>query len=128
MLDPSEERLLLERGIGITNMVPRTTAAAAELTQAEIRAGGARLAAMVARHRIRTVAILGDGRVPHRVRPTARRDGLQPEPLAGAAVWVVPNPSGLQARYGVEEIGALLREAWATSVTPGTVSPPSGSA
>ena len=128
VLDPSEERLLLERGIGITNMVPRTTAAAAELTQAEIRAGGARLAAMVARHRIRTVAILGMGAYRTAFgRPRAGM-GLQPEPLAGAAVWVVPNPSGLQARYGVEEIGALLREAWATSVTPGTVSPPSGSA
>ena len=128
VLDPSEERLLLERGIGITNMVPRTTAAAAELTQAEIRAGGARLAAMVARHRIRTVAILGVGAYRTAFgRPRAGM-GLQPEPLAGAAVWVVPNPSGLQARYGVEEIGELLREAWATSVTPGTVSPPSGSA
>ena len=83
---------------------------------------------MVARHRIRTVAILGMGAYRTAFgRPRAGM-GLQPEPLAGAAVWVVPNPSGLQARYGVEEIGALLREAWATSVTPGTVSPPSGSA
>ena len=128
LLDPSEEALLLERGIGVTNMVPRTTAAAAELTPEEIRAGGERLAALVARHRIRTVAILGMGAYRTAFgRPRAGL-GLQPETIAGAAVWVLPNPSGLQARYGVEEIGALLREAWASSVTPGTVSPPSGSA
>jgi double-stranded uracil-DNA glycosylase len=128
VLDPSEEALLLERGIGVTNMVPRTTAAAAELTPEEIRAGGERLAALVARHRIRTVAILGMGAYRTAFgRPRAGL-GLQPETIAGAAVWVLPNPSGLQARYGVEEIGALLREAWASSVTPGTVSPPSGSA
>ena len=128
VLDPSEERLLLERGIGITNMVPRTTAAAAELTPDEIRAGGARRGRRAARHRVRTVAILGMGAYRTAFgRPRAGM-GLQPEGLAGAAVWVVPNPSGLQARYGIEEIGALLREAWATSVTPGTASPPSGEA
>jgi TDG/mug DNA glycosylase family protein len=128
VLDPSEEALLLERGIGITNMVPRTTAAASELTPEEVRSGGERLAALVARHRIRTVAILGMGAYRTAFgRPRAGM-GLQPETIGGAAVWVVPNPSGLQARYGVEEIGALLREAWATSVTPGTASPPSGSA
>ena len=128
VLDPSEEALLLERGIGVTNMVQRTTAAAAELTPEEIRAGGERLAALVARHRIRTVAVLGMGAYRTAFgRPRAGL-GLQPETIGGAAVWVLPNPSGLQARYGVEEIGALLREAWASSVTPGTVSPPSGSA
>ncbi|MGE0028665.1 MAG: G/U mismatch-specific DNA glycosylase [Thermoleophilia bacterium] len=128
VLDPSEERLLLERGIGITNMVPRTTAAAAELSPDEIRAGGERLAALVARHRVRTVAILGMGAYRTAFgRPRAAL-GRQPETIAGAAVWVVPNPSGLQARYGVDEIGALLREAWASSDTPGTDSPPSGSA
>ena len=61
VLDPSEERELLDVGIGITNMVPRATAAAAELTREELRAGGERLAALVARHRVRTVAVLGMG-------------------------------------------------------------------
>jgi TDG/mug DNA glycosylase family protein len=128
VLDPSEERLLLDRGIGVTNMVMRTTAAAAELTPEEIRAGGERLAALVARHRVRTVAILGMG--AYRTAFGRPRAGLgpQPETIGGAAVWVLPNPSGLQARYGVEEIAALLREAYASSVTPGTDSPPAGSA
>jgi TDG/mug DNA glycosylase family protein len=128
VLDPSEERLLLDRGIGITNMVPRATAAASELSPEEIRAGGDRLAALVARHRVRTVAILGMGAYRTAFgRPRAAM-GRQDEPLAGATVWVVPNPSGLQARYGVEEIAALLREAWATSATPGMDSRPSGPA
>lgn len=128
VLDPSEERELLAAGIGVTNVVPRTTAAADELTPQEIRAGGERLAALVARHRVRTVAILGMGAYRTAFGRPRATIGRQPEPLAGAAVWIVPNPSGLQARYGVAEIGALLREAWASSESPGTVSPPSGPA
>jgi TDG/mug DNA glycosylase family protein len=128
VLDPSEERLLLDRGIGITNMVPRTTAAASELSPEEIRVGGERLAALISRHRVRTVAILGMGAYRTAFgRPRARM-GRQDEPLAGATVWVIPNPSGLQARYGVDEIAGLLREAWATSATPGMDNPPSGPA
>jgi TDG/mug DNA glycosylase family protein len=118
VLDPAEQGDLLALGIGITNLVPRTTAAAAELTPAELRAGGERLAALVARHRIRTVAILGMGAYRTAFgRPRAPM-GRQPEPLGGAALWVVPNPSGLQARYGVDEIAALLREAW-EAASPG---------
>ena len=119
LLDPSEQGELPALGIGITNLVPRTTAAAAELSREELRAGGERLAALVARHRIRTVAILGMGAYRTAFgRPRATM-GRQDEPLAGAAVWVVPNPSGLQARYGVDEIAALLREAWESSAAAG---------
>ncbi len=119
LLDPSEQGELPALGIGITNLVPRTTAAAAELSREELRAGGERLAALVARHRIRTVAILGMGAYRTAFgRPRAGM-GRQDEPLAGAAVWVVPNPSGLQARYGVDEIAALLREAWESSAAAG---------
>ena len=112
VLDPSEEDTLLEIGVGITNMVPRTTAAASELTAAEVRAGGERLEALVARHRPRAVAVLGMG--AYRTAFGRPRAGLgrQPETIAGAPVWVVPNPSGLQARYGVDQIAAQLREAW----------------
>lgn len=128
VLDPSEERALLARGIGVTNMVPRATAAAAELTPQELRAGGARLRELVARHRVRAVAILGAGAYRTAFgRPRAGL-GLQPDPLAGAAVWVIPNPSGLQARYGTEEIAGLLREAWATSDGPGMEGTPTSAA
>ena len=112
VLDPSEEPALLAIGVDSTNMVPRTTAAASELTPAEVRAGGARLEALVARRRPRAVAVLGMG--AYRTAFGRPRAGLgrQPETIAGTPVWVVPNPSGLQARYGVDEIAALLREAW----------------
>lgn len=115
VFDPAQQRELLELGMGITNLVPRTTAAAAELTRDELRAGGERLAALVARHRIRTVAILGMGAYRTAFGHPRAPMGLQREPLAGAAVWVLPNPSGLQARYGVDQIAAPLRQAWEAS-------------
>ncbi len=120
VLDPSEERTLLAEGVGITNVVPRTTAAASELTPDEIRAGGERLEALVRRHRVRTVAILGMGAYRTAFgRPRAPM-GRQEERLGGALVWIVPNPSGLQARYGIPEIAALLREAWEEGAAEGT--------
>lgn len=112
VLDPAEERTLLDLGVGITNMVPRTTAAASELTPDEVRAGGARLEALVARRRPRAVAVLGMGAYRTAFGRPRAGPGRQRETIAGAPVWVVPNPSGLQARYGVEEIAELLREAW----------------
>ncbi|MGD9573075.1 MAG: G/U mismatch-specific DNA glycosylase [Thermoleophilia bacterium] len=115
VLDPSEDGTLPALGVGITNMVQRTTAAAAELSREEIRAGGERLTALVATHRVRAVAILGMGAYRTAFgRPRAPM-GRQEEAIAGAPVWIVPNPSGLQARYGIPEIAALLREAWEES-------------
>jgi double-stranded uracil-DNA glycosylase len=112
VLDPAEEGLLPALGIGITNLVPRTTAAAAELGADELRRGARRLEALVARHRPGAVAVLGMGAYRTAFgRPRATL-GRQPEPLAGAPLWVVPNPSGLQARYGLDEIAGLLAEAW----------------
>jgi TDG/mug DNA glycosylase family protein len=98
-LHPSEQAELLALGLGVTNLVARTTATAAELSAEEIRGGGAILAAKVDRYRPAVVAFLG---VTAFRTAFARSDavvGLQPEPLASAAVWVLPNPSGLNAHY-----------------------------
>ena len=111
LLRPDEQDQLPGMGIGITNVVPRTTAAASELTPQEIRAGGERLAALVARVRPGVVVVLGVGAYRTAFGHPRATLGRQPEPLAGVPVWVAPNPSGLQARYGVEEIAALLRDA-----------------
>lgn len=111
VLAPEEERLLLDHGLGITNVVARATAAAAELTPEEIRAGGERLTRLVARRRPGAVAVLGVGAYRTAFGDRSAGPGRRPRPLAGVPVWVVPNPSGLQARYGVDEIAALLREA-----------------
>lgn len=99
VLDPSEQHELLAQGIGITNLVARTTPTAAELTAEELRAGGHALAAKVERHRPRQVALLGIS--TYRVAFAAPRVdiGPQPEPIAGARAWVLPNPSGLNASW-----------------------------
>ncbi len=108
-LDPAEERLLLCYGIGITNLVSRTTASAQDLDADELRKGAISLERKVRRLRPRTLAILGMGafRVAFR-RPRAGA-GRQPERLAGADVWVLPNPSGLQAAYGLDQVVGQLR-------------------
>ena len=110
---PSEERLLLARGYGITNVVARTTATAAELAPEELVAGGARLAAKVRRHAPRVLAVLGVGAYRTAfARPRAAL-GLQPDPPEGlgeTAVWVLPNPSGLNANYQLAELARLFRE------------------
>jgi TDG/mug DNA glycosylase family protein len=88
---------LVARGIGITNLVRRATARADELTAAELRAGAAELVARVEAIGPRVVAVLGI--TAYRIafmRPKAP-PGRQDEGLAGAQLWVVPNPSGLNA-------------------------------
>src|SRR5438477_6834312 len=99
LLAPHEERELLNIGCGIANVVNRTTATAAELSPAEMRAGARLLTAKVRRYRPRLVVILG--LTTYRVafdRPHARF-GRQPEDLAGSELWVLPNPSGLNAHF-----------------------------
>jgi TDG/mug DNA glycosylase family protein len=114
LLAPDETDELLALGIGITNIVNRTTATAAELTRDELRAGAKRLRHTVARYRPRTVAVLGV--TAYRAafdRPDAVI-GRQPEALDGADLWVLPNPSGLNAHYqlpGLVEVFHELREA-----------------
>lgn len=99
VLDPSEQRALLAHGIGITNLVARTTATAAELTTDELRAGGRALVATVERSRPRQVAFLGISTYRVAFAAPTVSIGLQPEPIAGAGVWVLPNPSGLNAAW-----------------------------
>jgi TDG/mug DNA glycosylase family protein len=98
-LHPEDTDELLGAGIGITNLVARATARADELSDEEIRAGVPRLEELVARWRPPVVAVLGV--TAYRVafsRPAAVV-GRQLDPLAGAVVWVLPNPSGLNAHY-----------------------------
>jgi TDG/mug DNA glycosylase family protein len=109
-LAPAEEGCLLERGIGITNLVARTTAGAADLTSAELRAGAGRLAAKVRRYRPAVVAVLGLGAYRTAFRRSRAAVGPQPENLAESALWVLPNPSGLQAHYQLPQLVDLFSE------------------
>lgn len=99
LLDPSEQDELLTLGLGITNVVARATARADELTAAELRAGGARLTRTVTRYRPRWLAVVGI--TAYRTafdRPKATV-GRQPGRIGATRVWVLPNPSGLNAHW-----------------------------
>ncbi|HEU5038946.1 MAG TPA: mismatch-specific DNA-glycosylase [Nocardioides sp.] len=103
--------LLRSRGIGITNIVRRATARASELTDDELRAGGLELVQTVRRTRPKVLAIAGI--TAYRVAFGRRKAvlGRQPEPLEDAEVWVVPNPSGLNAHETVATLAAAYAEA-----------------
>jgi double-stranded uracil-DNA glycosylase len=107
----ADRDLLRARGIGITNLVRRATARASELTDDELRAGGLELVETVRRTQPRVVAIAGI--TAYRTAFGQRRAvlGKQPEPLEGAEVWVVPNPSGLNAHETVQTLAAAYAEA-----------------
>jgi TDG/mug DNA glycosylase family protein len=124
-LDPSEQHLLPGYGLGITNLVARATAQAAELTPAELKTGGERLQALLAAHHPRGPDLRGldlrglDPRVLAIAGVTAYRAafarpraavGPQPEPLGTTPVWVLPNPSGLNASWTLPRITAAFRE------------------
>lgn len=109
LLSPYEERELLDYGIGITNIVNRATVDAAELSKEEIVRGGKTLVAKVRRFAPRCVAVLG--LTTYRIafaKPKATL-GPQPEPLAGAALWVLPNPSGLNAHFKPADFARMFR-------------------
>lgn len=106
---PWEERELLPLGIGITNMVERTTATAAELSPDEYVAGGQRLHRLVEAQQPRVVAFLGIGAYRTAFgRPKAVL-GLQTERLVNSALWVLPSPSGLNANHQLADLVVLLR-------------------
>lgn len=110
LLTPFDEDALVERRIGITNLVERATATAAELTPEELRAGARRLARKATRRRPRVVAVLGIEAYRHAfARPTARL-GEQEHTLGPARVWVLPNPSGLNAHYQLPELVRVFSE------------------
>lgn len=103
---------LVARGVGITNLVPRATARASELSREELREGGERLLRFVAEHRPAVVAIAGISAYRDAFGERAAVLGRQPETLesagqwSGAALWVVPNPSGLNAHETVATLAA----------------------
>jgi TDG/mug DNA glycosylase family protein len=113
-LQPVEQPLLLDLGLGITNVVARATARADELAPAELRAGGETLAALAAELGVSWLAILGV--TAYRTAFDLRRAvvGPQDRRLGGARVWILPNPSGLNAHWsaaGLAEEFGRLREA-----------------
>jgi len=109
LLSPHEDESLLDRRLGVTNLVARTTANAAELEPEELAAGAKKLRAKVRKYRPKVVAFLGlDAyRTGFGVKKAAL--GRQPEDLEGAVVWVLPNTSGLNANYQLPDFERLFR-------------------
>lgn len=109
-LHPSEERELLAYGVGMTKLVHRATATAAELTREEYRRGGGRVRAMVRKWRPRGVCFLGVGAYGAAYGVKRVMVGRQAQDLGGAMLWVIPNPSGLNANYQLPDFVRMLRE------------------
>ncbi len=108
---PEDEAHLVARGVGITNLAMRATARADELAPAEVRAGVAGLEEKVAVWRPRVVAILGLTAYRLAFEDPRAAAGRQERGLAGAEVWALPNPSGLNAHETVDSLAAAYRQA-----------------
>src|SRR4051794_39120058 len=110
LFQPHEQRELLALGVGLTNVVARATTGADELTAVELAEGARELEAKIKRYKPRVLAIVGIG--AYRTgfaRPRARM-GLQDETIGTTRIWILPNPSGLNANYRPAELAELYRE------------------
>lgn len=113
VLSPFEERELLELRCGITNFVERATAAADELSAAELVAGAKRLEQKVLEYKPRVLAVLGVGAYRTGFGRKSATVGAQPECIGKTRLWILPNPSGLNAHYHVRDLGRLFGELYA---------------
>ena len=110
LLAPSEEQELLQYGCGITNLVARASVAASELNSDELLEGGRQLARKLKRYRPAVLAVLGMGAFEKAFQKRRVKLGRQPEPIENTIVWVLPNPSGLNANYKPEAFADLFAE------------------
>jgi TDG/mug DNA glycosylase family protein len=113
-LQPDEQDLLAAAGLGITNLAARTTARADELSQEELKAGGEKLAALVAERRPAFLAVAGVTAYRTAFGRRKAAIGLQEETLGTTRIWVLPNPSGLNAGWSLARMAeefARLRDA-----------------
>jgi TDG/mug DNA glycosylase family protein len=110
LMSPFDERELLALGYGVTNVVARATAAADALTREEIVDGGRRLTRKVLRYRPGILAVLGVGAYRAGFNQPKAVVGRQELTIGDTAVWVLPNPSGLNANYQPKDLARLFRE------------------
>jgi TDG/mug DNA glycosylase family protein len=106
LLLPAEQGELVGLGLGITNLVARATARADELTTDELLAGGRRLRELAARSRPTWLAVVGITAYRAAFAAPTATVGPQPELLGATRVWVLPNPSGLNAHYQLPDLVA----------------------
>ncbi|GAA3211424.1 G/U mismatch-specific DNA glycosylase [Actinocorallia longicatena] len=115
-LDPSEQGLLPSYGLGITNLAARTTAKADELTPEELAEGGRRLVALVEEYRPRWLAVAGVTAYRTAFGRRKAAIGPQDDTIGTTLVWVLPNPSGLNAGWNLERIAAEFARLRASSL------------
>ncbi len=109
-MSPFDERELLLASYGITNVVMRATATADQLSRDELRESGRKLAAKVRRYKPCFLAVLGLGAYRAAFEQPKAVIGRQDLMIGETVVWVLPNPSGLNAHYQAKELGRLFSE------------------
>jgi double-stranded uracil-DNA glycosylase len=109
LLSPFEEGELLKSGFGITNVVQHATASAAQLTKEEMLAGGRRLARKIRHYQPQILAILGLGAFRTAFKDPAASVGEQKMTIGATSLWVLPNPSGLNAHYQQPDLARLFK-------------------
>jgi TDG/mug DNA glycosylase family protein len=109
LLQPAEDGALLQWGYGITNIVDRATAGAAELTAAELMAGAQQLIEKVHRYQPHALALLGVSAYRIAFAHPRAAFGRQQEQIGDTAIWVLPNPSGLNAHFQVDALARYYR-------------------
>jgi double-stranded uracil-DNA glycosylase len=110
LVSPFAERELLQSGYGITNVAMRATATAEQLTREELRLGGRRLAAKVRRYEPKFLAVLGLGAYRAAWEQPQAVIGRQEQLIGKTVVWVLPNPSGLNAHYQAKDLARMFGE------------------
>ncbi|MBD1869552.1 G/U mismatch-specific DNA glycosylase [Cyanobacteria bacterium FACHB-471] len=110
LLHPSEDQQLLTFGYGLTNIVDRATARADELDAEELVIGHQQLATKVMRDRPKCLAILGISAYRTAFKRPKATLGRQPETLHDTLIWVLPNPSGLNAHYQLDDLKRVYQE------------------
>jgi TDG/mug DNA glycosylase family protein len=110
LLHPSERDALLARGYGITAIVRRATATAAELSDEEYRAGRIALERKVRKFKPAWLAVLGIGAYRTGFGRPLAKIGMQTERIGSTGIWVLPNPSGLNANHQLPELTEMFRE------------------
>ena len=110
LLSPYEEAELLRMGIGITNLVGRATATADQISTGELKRGRRRLEEKIRKYRPRIVAILGMDAYRKAFGSRKVEAGAQEAKIGTASLWVLPNPSGLNAHYQLSDYARLFRE------------------
>lgn len=110
LLSPFDERDLLRIGVGITNVVAHATASAADLTKEDFIKGGRKLRPKIVRYQPRILAVLGVGAYREAFAQPKAVVGSQEETIGDTRIWVLPNPSGLNANYQLDDLVKLFEQ------------------